>query len=324
VSALLEASGLVKQYRGPGDRTVHALRGVDLRIAEGETLGLVGESGCGKSTLGRCLLRLEELDAGTVRFEGELLSGRPRSLRGLRRRTGIIFQDPFSSLDPRMRVEAIVGEPLAIHRLGSHAARRARAATLLAQVGLPEDALARYPHEFSGGQRQRIGIARALALEPRLVVADEPVSALDVSIQAQIANLLAELQRRHRMSLLLISHDLRLVAHLSRRVAVMYLGRIVEEGPVSEIAARPRHPYTRALLEATPSPAGASHPGSRPVLGGEPPSATAPPPGCGFHPRCPLFAARGRAACRERSPELERVGPEHDVACHEEHDSPPG
>jgi oligopeptide/dipeptide ABC transporter ATP-binding protein len=309
---LLEAVGLVKRYRVAG-RTVEALRGVSLAIAEGETLGLLGESGCGKSTLGRCLLRLEEPDEGELRFAGAPLRG-ARALAALRRRTGLVFQDPFASLDPRMRIERIVAEPLAIHRVGSRRTRRARVAELLAQVGLPKDALSRYPHEFSGGQRQRIGIARALALEPSLVIADEPLSALDVGVQAQVANLLGELGRRHRLSLLLISHDVRLVLHLSRRVAVMYLGRIVELAPAAELAARPRHPYTRALLGAVPSFAAPGAGGE--ALAGEPPSPSAPPTGCTFHPRCPVYAARRGAACRDAVPALEPVGPAH-VSCHE-------
>lgn len=316
---LLEAVGLVKRYRVAG-RTVQALRGVSLAIEQGETLGLLGESGCGKSTLGRCLLKLEEPDEGELRFAGESLRG-ARALAALRRRTGLIFQDPFASLDPRMRIETIVAEPLAIHGVGSRSTRRARVAELLAQVGLSADALSRYPHEFSGGQRQRIGIARALALEPALVIADEPVSALDVGVQAQVANLLAELGRRLKLSLLLISHDVRLVLHLSRRVAVMYLGRIVELAPAAELAARPRHPYTRALLGAVPSLAA---PGAlSPQLAGEPPSPSAPPSGCAFHPRCPVYAARRGVACRDTAPPTEAVGPAHSVACHER-DTPMG
>jgi oligopeptide/dipeptide ABC transporter ATP-binding protein len=311
---LLEARALCRSYRTAGGR-VRALRGVDLAIAAGETLGLVGESGCGKSTLARVLLRLEELDSGSVRFAGrEVSAAGGRGLRAFRREAQLVFQDPVASLDPRQRVLAIVGEPIAVHRLArSRAARRARVAGLLEQVGLPAAALERYPHELSGGQRQRVGIARALAVEPRLLVADEPVSALDLGVQAQIVNLLLELQRRRGLSLLFISHDLRLVLRIARRVAVMYLGRIVEEAAAGELAAGARHPYTRALLAATPTLAG----GAASTLGGEPPSALAPPAGCAFHPRCPLYARLQGAACRERDPTLSEVSPTHRVACHE-------
>ncbi len=258
--ALLEVRGLVKDYELGGGlfgrkEYVRAVRGVDLDVRRGETVGVVGESGCGKSTLGRSILRLIEPTAGTVRFDGVDLARLSASeMRRKRRFMQIIFQDPYSSLNPRMRVGAIVGEGLTIHRLASGAARRRRVVELLAQVGLHEDAYDRYPHEFSGGQRQRIGIARALAVEPSFIVADEPVSALDVSIQAQIVNLLQDLQQQMNLAYLFIAHDLRVVEHISQRVAIMYLGKIVEIAPSAEIYMAPRHPYTRALLSAVPMP----------------------------------------------------------------------
>src|SRR5262249_51464777 len=265
---------------------VHAVTCVDLRLAPGETLGLVGESGCGKSTLGRLLLRLIEPTSGDVTFEGRSLTALgARDLRALRRSMQIIFQDPYGSLHPRMRIDAIVGEGLLIHKVGTRAERRAKVRELLELVGLPPEAASRYPHEFSGGQRQRVGIARALALGPKFVVADEAVSALDVSIQAQILNLLQDLQRRLALTMLFISHDFRVVEHLADRVAIMYLGRIVEQGPRAAVYGNPRHPYTRALLSAVPVP-DPTRKGERQQLRGEPPSPVSPPPGCAFHPRC--------------------------------------
>jgi peptide/nickel transport system ATP-binding protein len=318
MTPLVEACDLRKDYRsgggvfGRGARAVRAVDGVSLAIQPGETVGLVGESGCGKTTFGRLIMRLLEPTGGDVRFEGRsLLAVRPAELRALRRRMQMIFQDPYGSLNPRMRVATIVGEGLAIHRLGTRAERRARVEALLELVGLPPDAAARYPHEFSGGQRQRIGIARALALEPRLIVADEPVSSLDVSIQAQILNLLLELQQRFGLTYLFISHDLRVVRHLSRRVAVMYLGRIVENAPADRLYERPQHPYTEALLSAVPVP----EPGAgrrRIVLRGDVPSPIAPPPGCPFHPRCPKAFER----CSSERPALREVAPGHLSACH--------
>jgi oligopeptide/dipeptide ABC transporter ATP-binding protein len=317
---LLEARALTKDYRPGRKRVVKALRGVDLAIAEGEVLGLVGESGSGKSTLARCLLRLEEPTSGTVFFDGEELTGKTqRQLRPYRRQLQIVFQDPFLSLDPRMTVEAAVGEPLAIHRLGSRRQRRERVESLLTQVGLDATILHRFPHEFSGGQRQRIAIARALAARPRLVIADEPVSALDVSVQAQILNLLLELKRETGLSYLFISHDLRVVEAVSHRVAVMYLGRIVEEGPPSTLRERGRHPYTVALASSAPSlePAEAGEAPPAP-LAGDAPSPSDPPAGCPFHPRCPVFAARKNPECIRLEPELSPLpGEEHRVACHE-------
>jgi oligopeptide transport system ATP-binding protein len=257
--ALLEVRQLGKQYEQRAlwrkTRVTHAVRDVSFTIEAGETFGLVGESGSGKTTTGRCLLRLVEPTTGEVRFKGEdLLSLDRKTLRARRRQMQMVFQDPYASLNPRHRVSTILTEPLVIHRVGTPAARLARAADLLELVGLDRDALARYPHEFSGGQRQRIGIARALALEPSFIVADEPVSALDVSVQAQIVNLLAELQQQLSLTYLFISHDLRLVRHICTRVAVMYRGRIVELAPVAALFETPAHPYTRALLSAVPVP----------------------------------------------------------------------
>jgi peptide/nickel transport system ATP-binding protein len=316
-TALLEVRGLVKDYEVGGGllgkkEYVRAVRGVDLDVRRGETVGVVGESGCGKSTLGRSILRLIEPTAGTVRFDGVDLARLSASeMRRKRRFMQIIFQDPYSSLNPRMRVGAIVGEGLAIHRLAGGAARRRRVVELLAQVGLHEDAYDRYPHEFSGGQRQRIGIARALAVEPSFIVADEPVSALDVSIQAQIVNLLQDLQQQMNLAYLFIAHDLRVVEHISQRVAIMYLGKIVEIAPSAEIYVAPRHPYTRALLSAVPMPT--PHGKSRRIaLGGDVPSPITPPAGCAFHPRCPHAVD----ACRAQEPMLVTGARDHAVACH--------
>jgi oligopeptide/dipeptide ABC transporter ATP-binding protein len=291
---------------------VRAVRGVNLTVDAGETVGVVGESGCGKSTLGRCILRLVEPTAGTVRFEGKDLSTlNAAELRRTRRFLQIIFQDPYSSLNPRMRVGAIVGEGMAIHGIAKGAERRGRVVELLAKVGLHADAYDRYPHEFSGGQRQRIGIARALAVAPRFIVADEPVSALDVSVQAQIVNLLQDLQRELQLAYLFIAHDLRVVEHISKRVAIMYLGEIVELAPSEEIYKSPRHPYTRALLSAVPMP----EPGrkrERIVLTGDVPSPVSPPAGCSFHPRCP----HAQDICRRENPRLVTGARDHAVACH--------
>src|SRR5207248_3598348 len=272
-----------------GTRAKAEIRAVDevsLEIRSGEMLGLVGESGSGKSTLGRLMLRLIEPTSGEVRFAGRSLLDLPAGeLRALRREMQIVFQDPYGSLNPRMRVGTIAGEGLAIHGIGTRAERRDRVVELLELVGLPPEAADRYPHEFSGGQRQRIGIARALAVRPRFIVADEAVSALDVSIQAQILNLLHDLQRQLGLTLLFIAHDLRVVEHMSDRVAIMYLGRIVECGPREEIYRNPRHPYTRTLLSAVPVPDPRRRK-QRMVLGGDLPSPVRPPPGCAFHPRC--------------------------------------
>jgi oligopeptide transport system ATP-binding protein len=314
---LVEVRGLVKNYPVGGGlfaakEFVRAVRGVDLDVHRGETLGVVGESGCGKSTLGRCILRLIEPTAGTVRFEGtDLASLSAREMRRTRRFMQIIFQDPYSSLNPRMRVGTIVGEGLTIHGLASGPERRRRVVELLAKVGLHEDAYDRYPHEFSGGQRQRIGIARALAVEPRFIVADEPVSALDVSIQAQIVNLLQDLQQQLNLAYLFIAHDLRVVEHISHRVAIMYLGKIVELASSEEIYTSPRHPYTHALLSAVPMPKPRGK-AQRVPLAGDVPSPITPPVGCAFHPRCP----HAQDVCRKDEPQLVSGRRGHAVACH--------
>ncbi len=293
-----------------GRRVVRAVDDVSLSVARGETLALVGESGCGKSTLGRALLRLVEPTSGEVRFDGADISRLDgAALRQLRRRMQIVFQDPYSSLDPRMTVRDIVGEGLVIHGLARGAALDAQVAPLLERVGLPRDAMGRRPHAFSGGQRQRIGIARALALSPELIVCDEPTSALDVSVQAQVLNLLVELQRELGLAYLFISHDLKVVEHLAHRVAVMYLGRIVERASAEALFARRRHPYSDALLSAVPVPDPRAK-RRRLTVAGEPPSPLSPPSGCAFHPRCPR-AQPGR--CDVEVPALSDE--EHAVAC---------
>ena len=285
---------------------------VSLQIQSGETLGLVGESGSGKSTLGRLILRLIEPTSGAIMFDGRDLSTLGRSeLRRLRRQMQLVFQDPYASLNPRMKVASIVGEGIEIHKLAKGREKQERLAQLLTMVGLDADALNRYPHEFSGGQRQRIGIARALAVGPRFLVLDEPVSALDVSIQAQIINLLQDLQEQLKLTYLFIAHDLRVVEHISQRVAIMYLGKIVELGSSEQIYANPRHPYTRALLSAVPSIDFAAKP-ERIRLPGEMPSPVNPPSGCSFHPRCPY----AKDVCRAVTPALEPGKSRHAVACH--------
>ncbi len=293
--------------------------GVSFSLARGETLALVGESGCGKSTTARLVLRLIEPTAGAVRFDGQDITGLPSAeLRRLRRRMQIVFQDPFASLNPRMTVGATLDEPLAIHRTGNAAQRRARVAELLHLVGLAPEHASRHPHEFSGGQRQRIGIARALALEPALVVLDEPVSALDVSVQAQVVNLLGDLQQRLGLSYLFIAHDLAVVKHVATRVAVMYLGRIVELAARDALFARPLHPYTRALLAAIPRPDPAQKLAHQ-LPAGDLPSPLDPPPGCHFHTRCPFAQAR----CRTEPPALRAIEAGHLSACHYAEELPP-
>jgi peptide/nickel transport system ATP-binding protein/oligopeptide transport system ATP-binding protein len=304
---LIEAHGLRKTFSGG----VRAVDGVDLLLRAGETLGLVGESGCGKSTMARLLLRLIEPDDGILRFRGEDLRGaRATRLRALRRSMGIVFQDPFGSLNPRMSVAQLLAEPLVVHRIGGRAVRAARVEELLRLVGLLPEHAARYPHEFSGGQRQRIAIARALASGPALLVCDEPTSALDVSIQAQVLNLLGELQRDLGLGVLFVSHNLAAVRHLAPRVAVMYLGRVVEQAPREAIFGDPQHPYTQALLSAVAEPGAPAR--RRIVLRGEVPSPANPPSGCRFRTRCPRACAR----CAEEEPLLTERASAHAVACH--------
>jgi oligopeptide/dipeptide ABC transporter ATP-binding protein len=316
-SPLLQATALAKHFTahdlfGHRGDTVKALGGVSFHIEAGETLGLVGESGSGKTTLARTVGLLYAPTAGTVSFQGREISGLPRRrLKEFRRRIQFIFQDPYGSLNPRLAVGAIIAEPLAIHGIGGRGERRDRVAELAASVGLSPAHMDRYPHQFSGGQRQRIAIARALAPDPALIIADEPVSSLDVSIQSQVLNLMMDLQKTRGLAYLFISHDLAVVRHVADRVAVMYAGRIVEEGPVDALYEAPRHPYTRALIAAGPVIGGGKRSPCM-ALPGDPPAPEALPSGCSFHPRCP----RARALCKESEPELESVGAGHRAACH--------
>jgi oligopeptide/dipeptide ABC transporter ATP-binding protein len=317
-SPLLRVEALEKHFAvrrglfGRPSGTLSAVNGVSFEVAWGETLGLVGESGSGKTTTGRLIARLEEPSAGRIFFDGEdwlALSG--RRLRRRRRDLQMVFQDPQTSLNPRMRVGDQVAEPLRVQALARGEERRSRVASLLAAVGLPASAAGRLPAEFSGGERQRIAIARALATRPKFLVCDEPVSALDVSVAAQVTNLFLDLRDRMGLASLFISHDLAVVSRVAHRIAVMYLGRIVEQGPSAAVIGRPLHPYTAALLSAVPT----AEPGSeraRILLPGDPPSGVAPPPGCPFHPRCPI----ARERCAVEAPPLERIEPDHEAACH--------
>jgi peptide/nickel transport system ATP-binding protein len=320
VRPLLEAVGVSKRFTvgsrfsARGLLTVHAVDNVSLAIMPGETVGLVGESGCGKSTLGRCMVRLYDISSGTMRFKDEDISQKSvREMRPLRKELQIVFQDPYASLNPRRRVRDLIAEPLRVHTKLSNEAIAKRVSELLDLVGLHPDHAARFPHEFSGGQRQRIGIARAIALEPKLIVLDEPVSALDVSVQAQIVNLLADLQERLKLTYVFIAHDLSVVRQVSTRIAVMYLGSIVELGQAEDIFTKPAHPYTQALISAVPVP-DITKSGSRNriVLTGDVPSPVNPPAGCRFHPRCPMAQDR----CRVERPVLAAQADTRQVACH--------
>jgi len=315
---LLEAKNLVKYFPIKGGiflkqiAAVKAVDGVSLFIKEGETVGLVGESGCGKTTFGRAILRLEEPTDGEVYFEGEnILTYDKKKMQALRENVQIIFQDPFSSLNPRKTVSHIIGEPLLVHGVSSRKQRDNRVLELLEVVGLRREHMRRYPHQFSGGQRQRIGVARALALQPKLIVCDEAVSALDVSIQAQVINLLKDLQDEFGLTYLFISHDLSVVEHVSDRIAVMYLGKIAEIAPSKTLYKKPLHPYTQALLSAVPIPDPSLQRIERIILKGDVPSPIDPPPGCSFHPRC-LYA---KDTCRQSDPELREIDKNHFVAC---------
>jgi oligopeptide/dipeptide ABC transporter ATP-binding protein len=318
VAPLLSVRDLVKHFpvrKGLLQHTVgqvHAVDGISFDIAAGETLGLVGESGCGKSTAGKTILKLIEPTAGEIRINGKRIDGLSRrGMRPFRRQLQVVFQDPYSSLNPRLRIRDIIGEPLVNYGVSGGREREERVAELALKVGLREEALGRFPHEFSGGQRQRIGIARALALQPSLIICDEPVSALDVSVQAQVINLLGDLQREFGLSYLFVAHDLAVVEHISHRIAVMYLGKIVEIAAKRAIFTRPQHPYTEALLSAVPVPDPEAA-RQRIILKGDVPSPINPPAGCRFHTRCPYAFER----CSKDEPEMREVLPGHHVACH--------
>ncbi len=312
-TTLVEIKNLTKHFPAAHGQVVRAVDGVSFNIQKGETFGLVGESGCGKTTVGRCLLRLIEPTSGEIRFDGQdLLQLGKGELRALRRRLQIVFQDPYSSLNPRMKVGDIIGEPLIVHRIGNKQERKDRVAELLKVVKLDPDYANRYPHQFSGGQRQRIGIARALALNPDFIVADEPVSALDVSVQAQVVNLLQDLQEQFGLTYLFISHGLAVVEHISTRVGVMYLGKLVELAPALELYQTPKHPYTQALLASIPLPdPEQTRTRARIALGGEVPTPLNPPSGCRFHTRCPYAMEK----CKITEPEFKEVAPGHFAAC---------
>ncbi|MBN9263757.1 MAG: ABC transporter ATP-binding protein [Hyphomicrobium sp.] len=315
---ILSAQALVKHFGGGRQLLsgraplIRAVDGVSFDVRRGETFAIVGESGCGKSTLARLILRLIEPTAGTVEFDGaDITAIGEEEMRRLRREMQMIFQDPFSSLNPRMTVGALIAEPLAVHGLASGRERAERVADILRKVGLPPEHAERYPHEFSGGQRQRIGIARALATGPRLVIGDEPVSALDVSIRAQVITLLEDLKAELGLTLILVAHDLAVIRHTSDRIAVMYLGEIVELADRDALFEAPLHPYTRSLIAAIPVPVPGAR-GARQLLEGDPPSPAAPPPGCRFHTRCP----HAEAICKNERPALRALAPGHTVACH--------
>jgi oligopeptide/dipeptide ABC transporter ATP-binding protein len=312
VVGVIEVQDLVKHYHVSGRGTVHALDGVSFSVARGETLGLVGESGCGKSTTARMLVRLEQPTSGSVVVDGNDIGKlRGGALRAFRRTVQLVFQDPGASLNPRLRVGDAIAEVLDVHGLGSRGSRRDRVRELLGLVGLSDATASRLPHQLSGGQRQRVGIARALAVEPRVLVLDEPVSALDVSVRAEVMNLLTRLRSELDLTYVFISHDLGMVRHLCDRIAVMYLGQIVEHGPWREVSDEPAHPYSRALQAAVPVPDPSRYAEPQPSVRGEVPDAAAPPSGCRFHPRCPLV----EDACRTDPQTLGDIGPGHQVAC---------
>jgi len=309
--ALIEALNIKKYFPAQGGSAVKAVDDVSFSIESGETVGMVGESGCGKSTIGRVVMNLIEPTDGRLLFEGRNIFELPRAeQRAVRRRMGIVFQDPYSSLNPRMNVLQIVGEPLVVHHKLKGTGLKEKVFELLVQVGLKPEQINRYPHQFSGGQRQRLGIARALALGPKFLILDEPTSALDVSVQAQVLNLIKKLQAANALTYFFITHDLNVVRHIADRVMVMYLGKLVEAGTVTDIFERPLHPYTRALLSANPK-IDPNLRGARTLLEGDVPSPADPPPGCSFHPRCPLAGS----ICRETEPELRPIGGRN-VSCH--------